>query len=58
MRALTMLAATGLLTACALGPRLPDSPTQLEYSGRFSVSWRTDLGEINAQRRVLGKATA
>lgn len=50
MRALTMLAATGLLTACALGPRLPDSPTQLEYSGRFSVSWRTDPGENNAQR--------
>ena len=50
MRALTMLAAMGLLTACALAPRLPSSPTQLEYSGRFSVSWRTDPGENNAQR--------
>ena len=45
-----MLAATGLLSACALAPRLPSSPTQLEYSGRFSVSWRTDLSENNPQR--------
>ena len=45
-----MLAATGLLSACALAPRLPSSPTQLEYSGRFSVSWRTDLSDNNPQR--------
>ncbi len=50
LRSGAMLAATVLLSACAIAPQLPSSPTMLEYSGRFSVSWRTDLSENNPQR--------
>lgn len=50
LRPVAVLAATVLMSACAWAPRLPASPTLLEYSGRFSVSWRTDPGEGAAQR--------
>ena len=50
LRVAATLAVTVLMSACALAPRLPSSPTLLEYSGRFSVSWRTDSSENNAQR--------
>ncbi len=49
-RAGAVLAAALLVSACASAPRLAGSPTLLEYSGRFSVSWRTDVGDSTTQR--------